>query len=132
MTANAAEQGDSQWPGQRPRVSVIVAFLNAERFIAEAIESVLAQDYRDFELILVDDGSAAACCSNCACEGVSSSYEAIRPVTAPTAGSRANARCITPAQPTSTTTSSSTNATTSPRASRMPRFRAQSDRKSVV
>ena len=63
MIANAGEQGDSQWPGQRPRVSVIVAFLNAERFIAEAIESVLAQDYRDFELILVDDGSAAACAS---------------------------------------------------------------------
>ena len=33
-------------------------FLNAERFIAEAIESALAQDYGDLELILVDDGSA--------------------------------------------------------------------------
>jgi glycosyltransferase involved in cell wall biosynthesis len=40
-----------------PRVSVISAFLNAERFIAEAIESVLAQDFQDFELILIDDGS---------------------------------------------------------------------------
>lgn len=40
-----------------PRVSVIMIFLNGERFIAEAIESVLAQDLGDFELIMVDDGS---------------------------------------------------------------------------
>src|SRR4030095_3860257 len=60
VIGSVGEQGESQWRGQRPRFSVIVAFLNAERFIAEAIESVLAQDYRDFELILVDDGSAAA------------------------------------------------------------------------
>lgn len=40
-----------------PRVSVITIFLNEERFISEAIESVLGQDFCDFELILVDDGS---------------------------------------------------------------------------
>ena len=40
-----------------PIVSVITIFLDAERFIREAIESVLAQDFTDFELILVDDGS---------------------------------------------------------------------------
>ena len=40
-----------------PRVSVITIFYNGERFLAEAIESVLAQSYQDFELILVDDGS---------------------------------------------------------------------------
>jgi glycosyltransferase involved in cell wall biosynthesis len=44
-------------PAAAPRVSVISTFLNAERFIAEAIESVLAQEFRDFELILIDDGS---------------------------------------------------------------------------
>ena len=31
-------------------------FLDEERFLSEAIESVLAQDYRDYEFILVDDG----------------------------------------------------------------------------
>lgn len=44
-------------PGEVPRVSVITIFLNGERFIEEAIDSVLAQDFTSFELILVDDGS---------------------------------------------------------------------------
>jgi glycosyltransferase involved in cell wall biosynthesis len=40
------------------RVSVITIFLNAEACLSEAIDSVLAQDYTDFELIMVDDGSS--------------------------------------------------------------------------
>jgi glycosyltransferase involved in cell wall biosynthesis len=42
----------------RIRVSIVTPFLNAERFIAESIESVLAQTCRDWELLLVDDGSS--------------------------------------------------------------------------
>jgi glycosyltransferase involved in cell wall biosynthesis len=42
------------------RVSVITPFLNAERFIDEAIQSVLAQTYADWELLLIDDGSTDA------------------------------------------------------------------------
>ena len=38
-------------------VSVVVIFLNAEKFIREAIESVFAQTHYDWELMLVDDGS---------------------------------------------------------------------------
>jgi glycosyltransferase involved in cell wall biosynthesis len=38
-------------------VSVVVIFLNGERFIEEAVDSVFAQTYRHWELILVDDGS---------------------------------------------------------------------------
>jgi len=40
-----------------PTVSVIVIFYNAERFIEEAVESVLAQTFGDWELLLADDGS---------------------------------------------------------------------------
>lgn len=40
-----------------PLVSVIVPFLNAERFLEEAIESVRRQTYPEWELLLVDDGS---------------------------------------------------------------------------
>jgi glycosyltransferase involved in cell wall biosynthesis len=38
-------------------VTVVIIFLNAEKFIQEAIDSVLAQTYHDWELLLVDDGS---------------------------------------------------------------------------
>lgn len=43
-----------------PRLSVIMAAYNEERFIAESIESVLAQSYTDFEVIISDDGSTDA------------------------------------------------------------------------
>lgn len=40
-----------------PVVSVIIIFLNEEQFIRESIESVFAQTYENWELLLVDDGS---------------------------------------------------------------------------
>lgn len=42
---------------ERPRVSAILVFFNDARFLGEAIESVLAQTFDDWELLLVDDGS---------------------------------------------------------------------------
>jgi glycosyltransferase involved in cell wall biosynthesis len=42
---------------QKPLVSCIMIFLNAEKYIQEAIESVFAQTYPAWELLLVDDGS---------------------------------------------------------------------------
>jgi glycosyltransferase involved in cell wall biosynthesis len=42
----------------QPLVSVVIIFWNTERFIQEAIESVLAQTYSAWELLLVDDGSS--------------------------------------------------------------------------
>ena len=40
-----------------PRFSVIMPLYNKERYLKKAIESVIAQTYRDFELIIIDDGS---------------------------------------------------------------------------
>lgn len=40
-----------------PLVSVITIFLDEERFLAEAVESVLGQSYPRWELLLCDDGS---------------------------------------------------------------------------
>lgn len=41
-----------------PKVSIITASFNYENFIKETIESVLNQTFKDWEMIIVDDGSS--------------------------------------------------------------------------
>lgn len=41
-----------------PSVSVVMAVRNVEKFLPEAIESILSQTFRDFEFIIVDFGSS--------------------------------------------------------------------------
>jgi glycosyltransferase involved in cell wall biosynthesis len=40
-----------------PAVSIVLPAYNAERFLADAVASVLAQDFTSWELVIVDDGS---------------------------------------------------------------------------
>jgi len=44
----------------RAKVSVVMAVLNGQRFIAEAIQSIVDQRYENVELVVVDDGSTDA------------------------------------------------------------------------
>jgi glycosyltransferase involved in cell wall biosynthesis len=46
--------------GDHPLVSVVMPFLNAPAFMQETLESVFAQTYDGWELLLVDDGSTDA------------------------------------------------------------------------
>ena len=48
-----------------PKISVIVPVYKVEPFLSECVNSVLEQSFRDFDLILVDDGSPDSCPQIC-------------------------------------------------------------------
>lgn len=48
-----------------PTISVIVPVYNVEKYLHQCIDSILAQTFTDFELILVDDGSPDCCGKIC-------------------------------------------------------------------
>src|SRR5690606_27364966 len=43
-----------------PKVSVIIPVYNAEKYLRECLDSVLAQTFTDFEVLLINDGSTDA------------------------------------------------------------------------
>ena len=53
-----------------PAVSVIIPMYNAEKYIGECLDSILAQTFQDFEVIVVDD-----CSNDKSCEIVESYIE---------------------------------------------------------
>jgi CDP-glycerol glycerophosphotransferase len=52
-----------------PRLSIIVPVYDVERYLPECLDSILGQDFKDFELIAVDD------CSPDGCAGILREYE---------------------------------------------------------
>lgn len=56
----------------KPLVSTIIPVYDGERYLAEAIESILAQTYRPIEVIIADDGSTDSSA------GIACSYKEVR------------------------------------------------------
>ncbi len=52
-------------PDKKPKISIIVPIYKVERYIHRCIDSILAQTFKDLELILVDDGSPDNCPEIC-------------------------------------------------------------------
>ena len=61
-------------------ISAIIPAYNAERYISQAIESVLAQPYRPIEIVVADDGSTDGTAA------IAKSYSAVRYVYQPNQG----------------------------------------------
>ena len=43
-----------------PAVTVLMPVYNAERFVAQTVDTILAQTFKDFEFLIINDGSASA------------------------------------------------------------------------
>lgn len=48
-----------------PKISIIVPVYNVEKYLQRCVDSILNQDFQDFEVILVDDGSTDCCSEIC-------------------------------------------------------------------
>lgn len=66
-------------------LSIIIPIYNAEKFLAECIESLIGQDYEDKEILLIDDGSTDN--SSNICDNYANKYNFIRTYHKANAGS---------------------------------------------
>ena len=42
---------------EQPKISIIIPVYNGEVYLEDCVKSILGQNFRDFEILLVDDGS---------------------------------------------------------------------------
>ena len=59
-----------------PKISVIVPVYNAEKYLHRCVDSILVQTFKDFELLLIDDGSKDR--SGEICDEYARKYERVR------------------------------------------------------
>ena len=69
---------------KRPKISVIVPVYKAEKFLHSCVDSILAQTYENFELLLIDDGSPDG--SGAICEAYAHVDERVRVFHIPNSG----------------------------------------------
>jgi glycosyltransferase involved in cell wall biosynthesis len=65
MAADGQLPVSSLAPAEAPRVSIGMPVYNAERYLAGTLDSIVAQSFRDFELIISDNGSTDRTASIC-------------------------------------------------------------------
>lgn len=70
-----------------PKISIIVPVYNTEKYLPRCIDSILAQTFTDFELILVDDGSTDS--SGRICDEYAAKDNRVRVIYQPNAGASA-------------------------------------------
>ena len=73
----------------RVKLSIIIPVYNVEGYLRKCIDSVLIQDYDDYEIILVDDGSTDSCpaiCDEYACTPYTVHHTPIKVIHQPNAG----------------------------------------------
>lgn len=66
-----------------PKLSIIIPVYNVEPYLRKCVDSVLTQDYDDFEIILVDDGStdeSGAICDEYASASFASFHHSVIPI----------------------------------------------------
>lgn len=59
----------------KPKISIIIPVYNVADYLTECIESIVVQEYKDYEIILVDDGSTDG--SEKLCDELAQKYDAI-------------------------------------------------------
>lgn len=61
---------------ESPKVSIIIPVYNVEKYLNQCLDSILAQTFKDFEIILVDDGSTDG--SDKICDDYANDYSFIK------------------------------------------------------
>ena len=69
---------------KQPEISVIVPVYNADKYLCRCVDSILAQTYTDFELLLIDDGSKDS--SSAICDEYASADSRVRVYHKPNGG----------------------------------------------